>query len=103
MYHNDTKNWGLELCFTYSHFGGLNVYGYFETKTFGSLRIFRTYLIFVLKINVAVRLLFLIMIANNLTLFEPTHPSEILKKEMEYHGISQQKPATQMGVSLFRT
>ncbi|GAB6012770.1 HigA family addiction module antitoxin [Viscerimonas tarda] len=39
------------------------------------------------------------MIANNLTPFEPTHPGEILKDEIEYRGISQRKLASQMGVS----
>ncbi len=39
------------------------------------------------------------MIANNLTPFEPTHPGEVLKDEMEYRGISQRKLAEQMGVS----
>jgi addiction module HigA family antidote len=39
------------------------------------------------------------MIANNLTPFEPTHPGELLKNEIEYRGISQRKLAVQMGVS----
>lgn len=39
------------------------------------------------------------MIANNLTPFEPVHPGEILKDEIEYRGISQRKLAMQMGVS----
>jgi len=39
------------------------------------------------------------MIANNLTPYEPTHPGEILKDEIEYRGISQRKLATQMEVS----
>jgi addiction module HigA family antidote len=39
------------------------------------------------------------MIANNITPFEPTHPGEILKDEIEYRGISQRKLASQMGVS----
>ena len=39
------------------------------------------------------------MIANNLTPYEPTHPGEILKEEIEYRGISQRKLATQMGVA----
>jgi addiction module HigA family antidote len=39
------------------------------------------------------------MIANNLTPYEPTHPGEILKEEIEYRGISQRKLAAQMGVS----
>lgn len=40
------------------------------------------------------------MIANNLTPFEPTHPGEILKDEIEFRGISQKKLAKEMGVSL---
>lgn len=39
------------------------------------------------------------MIANNLTPYEPTHPGEVLKEEIEYRGISQRKLAQQMGVS----
>jgi addiction module HigA family antidote len=39
------------------------------------------------------------MIANNLKPYEPVHPGEILKEEIEYRGISQRKLATQMGVS----
>lgn len=39
------------------------------------------------------------MIANNLTPFEPTHPGEIIKDEIEYRGLSQRKLAAQMGVS----
>ena len=39
------------------------------------------------------------MIANNLTSFEPTHPGEVLKEEIEYRGVSQRKLAAQMGVS----
>jgi addiction module HigA family antidote len=39
------------------------------------------------------------MIANNLTPYEPTHPGEILKEEIEYRGISQRKLAKQMGVA----
>jgi addiction module HigA family antidote len=39
------------------------------------------------------------MIANNLTPYEPTHPGEVLKEEIEYRGISQRKLAAQMGVS----
>lgn len=38
------------------------------------------------------------MIANNLEPFEPTHPGEILKEEIEYRGISQRKLASEMGV-----
>jgi addiction module HigA family antidote len=39
------------------------------------------------------------MIANNLTPYEPTHPGEILKEEIEYRGISQRKLAAQMGIA----
>ena len=39
------------------------------------------------------------MIANNLTPYEPTHPGELLKEEIEYRGISQRKLAAQMGVA----
>jgi len=39
------------------------------------------------------------MIANNLTPYEPTHPGEVLKEEIEYRGISQRKLAKQMGIS----
>lgn len=33
------------------------------------------------------------MIANNLIPFEPTHPGEVLKDEIEFRGISQKKLA----------
>ncbi|MDR2969934.1 MAG: HigA family addiction module antidote protein [Tannerellaceae bacterium] len=39
------------------------------------------------------------MIANNLTPYEPTHPGELLKEEIEYRGISQKKLAERMGMS----
>jgi addiction module HigA family antidote len=39
------------------------------------------------------------MIVNNLTPYEPTHPGEILKDEIEYRGISQRKLAAKMGVA----
>jgi addiction module HigA family antidote len=39
------------------------------------------------------------MIANNLTPFEPTHPGELLKEEVEYRGMSQRGLAERMGVS----
>lgn len=39
------------------------------------------------------------MIANNLIPFEPTHPGEVLKNEIEFRGISQKKLAKEMGVS----
>ena len=38
------------------------------------------------------------MCANRLTPAYPTHPGEILKDEIECRGISQRKPATQMGM-----
>jgi addiction module HigA family antidote len=40
-----------------------------------------------------------LMIANNLTPYEPTHPGEVLKEEIEYRGISQRKLAKQMNIS----
>ena len=39
------------------------------------------------------------MIANNLTPYEPSHPGELVKDEIEYRGISQRKLAAQMGVA----
>lgn len=39
------------------------------------------------------------MIANNIEPFEPTHPGELLKDEIEYRGISQKQLASDMGVS----
>jgi addiction module HigA family antidote len=39
------------------------------------------------------------MIANNLTPYEPIHPGELLKEEIEYRGISQRKLAEKMGVA----
>ncbi len=38
------------------------------------------------------------MIANNLEPYEPTHPGEILKEEIEYRDISQRKLADAMDV-----
>ena len=38
------------------------------------------------------------MIANNLEPFEPTHPGEVLKEEIEYRGISQKVLAEQIGI-----
>lgn len=38
------------------------------------------------------------MIANNLTPFEPTHPGELLKDELESRGIAQAKFAEQIDV-----
>ena len=39
------------------------------------------------------------MIANNIDSFEPTHPGELIKDEIEYRHISQKKLAEEMGVS----
>ena len=39
------------------------------------------------------------MIANNTQAFEPTHPGELLKNEIEYRGITQTQLAKQMGMS----
>lgn len=39
------------------------------------------------------------MIANNLEPFEPTHPGELLKDEIECRNISQKQLAADMGVS----
>lgn len=39
------------------------------------------------------------MIANNLEPFEPTHPGDLLKDEIECRGISQKQLAADMGVS----
>ena len=39
------------------------------------------------------------MIANNLRSYQPTHPGEVLKDELEYRGISQRNLAREMGVS----
>lgn len=38
------------------------------------------------------------MIANNLTPFEPTHPGELIKDELEARNLSQAKLAEQIGV-----
>ena len=38
------------------------------------------------------------MIANNLTPFEPTHPGELIKDELEVNGITQAKLAESIGV-----
>lgn len=37
--------------------------------------------------------------ANNLKPFQPTHPGEVLKDELEYRGISQRGLAKDMGIS----
>ena len=39
------------------------------------------------------------MIANNLKPFQPTHPGEVLKDELEYRGISQRGLARELGIS----
>lgn len=39
------------------------------------------------------------MIADNIEPFEPTHPGELLKDEIEYRNVSQRKLAIDMGVS----
>ena len=39
------------------------------------------------------------MIANNLTPFEPTHPGELIRDELESLNMSQAKLAEQIGVS----
>lgn len=40
------------------------------------------------------------MIANNLIPFEPTHPGEILREEIESRGITQTKLATDLGMKV---
>ena len=39
------------------------------------------------------------MIANNIDPFEPTHPGEILREEIECRGISQKELSRQTGIS----
>lgn len=39
------------------------------------------------------------MIANNLKPFQPTHPGEVLKDELEFRGISQRGLSKEIGVS----
>lgn len=39
------------------------------------------------------------MIANNLTPFEPTHPGELIRDELDVRSLSQAKLANQIGVS----
>lgn len=39
------------------------------------------------------------MIVNNLKPFQPTHPGEVLKDELEFRGISQRSLARDMGIS----
>ena len=38
------------------------------------------------------------MIANNIEPFEPTHPGEVLKEEIECRGISQKELSRQTGI-----
>lgn len=38
------------------------------------------------------------MIANNITPFEPTHPGELVKDELEARGLTQTRFAEQIGV-----
>lgn len=38
------------------------------------------------------------MIANNLEPFEPTHPGELLKEEIECRGVSQKELSRQTGI-----
>jgi len=38
------------------------------------------------------------MIANNLMPYEPVHPGELLKEEIEYRGISQRKFSAEIGI-----
>lgn len=40
------------------------------------------------------------MIANNLTPYDPTHPGEILREEIEWRGITQTKLAEDLGVKV---
>jgi antitoxin HigA-1 len=39
------------------------------------------------------------MIANNQTPFEPTHPGQLIREELEEHHMTQAKLAEQIGVS----
>lgn len=38
------------------------------------------------------------MIANNLTAYDPSHPGEVLREEIESRGITQTKLASEIGV-----
>lgn len=40
------------------------------------------------------------MIANNIVPFQPTHPGEILREELESRGITQTKLANEIGVKV---
>ena len=42
-------------------------------------------------------------IANELKPFEPTHPGEVLKDEIDCRGISQRQLAHEIGVSVVRS
>lgn len=39
------------------------------------------------------------MVANNITPFEPTHPGELIRDELDARSLSQAKLANQIGVS----
>ena len=40
------------------------------------------------------------MIANNIVPFEPTHPGEMLREELECRGITQTKLAAEIGIKV---
>lgn len=40
------------------------------------------------------------MIANNIVPFEPTHPGEMLREELEFRGITQTKLASEIGIKV---
>ncbi len=40
------------------------------------------------------------MIANNISIAEPTHPGEFLREEIDYRGITQTKLANEIGVKV---
>lgn len=40
------------------------------------------------------------MIANNLSPYEPTHPGEVLREELEFRGITQTRLAREIGVKV---
>lgn len=40
------------------------------------------------------------MIANNLVAFEPTHPGEVLREELECRGITQTRLAKEIGLKV---
>lgn len=40
------------------------------------------------------------MIANNLIAFNPTHPGEVLREELESRGITQTKLANEIGIKV---